>query len=241
MSSDQNAAPDGPTPGEDQRVGAPVGRGAAHDERTDWHGQQIVTADDLGEYFDGVDPQALQRDRRRRRHRHGIVLGLLVALLAGTSFTAWQVIRGAWEIPGWEAAPPPEPLLCPAGDLEFGQASTVNVYNGTRLTGLAGDTADQLEQRQFTIGEVGNRRINTASMSAVISSGHGGRETAFALQRSIDGAVYTPDRREDDGVDVVVGTQFEGLIPEDQVDTAAGPLSCGELPAESASAAGLAG
>jgi hypothetical protein len=202
------------------------------DARSDPEGRRIFTEDDLDGYFDEVDPRILARDRRRRHRRHVVVLLLVALAVAGALVTAYQVLRGDWAIPGWEAAPPAKPLLCPAGQFDYSTASTVTVYNGTNIGGLAGDVANALERREFAIGGVGNQGFSTANMVAVIVSGAAGRDTAFAVQRNIEGSVYRPDDRGDDTVDVIVGTRYQGLLPVERVSTQAGPLDCQRLETE---------
>lgn len=207
------------------------------DPRREADGRRIFTERDLGRYFGAVDPRVLARDRRRRHRRHAIALVLVALVVAGTAFTALQVLRGEWTIPGWEAAPPPEPVLCPAGDVAYSKESTVTVYNGTTVGGLAGDVANALEERDFVIGGVGNRGFATSNMVAVIVSGEGGRETSLALQRNIEGSVYLPEEREEDTVHIIMGTKYKGLVPGGSVSTEAGPLDCQRLETEAPTAA----
>lgn len=192
----------------------------------DWHGQRIFTEEDLGRYFQGDDPRTVARERRRARRRHGVVIGLLLLTIAGVLLVAWQVLRGNWAIPGWEAAPPTQPLACPAQPASFGQDSTVNVYNGTAVGGLAGGAANDLEERGFTIGTVGNKRLGSQRLVAVVTSGPAGHDTALAVQRSIEGSQFQPDEREDGSVDVVLGARYQQLVSEESVDTADGLLVC---------------
>lgn len=194
----------------------------------EWHGQRIFTEEDLGRYFDEADPHAAAQVRRQRRRRHATVITLLLLLLVGVLLTAWQVLRGNWEIPGWEAAPPPAPLACPVEPASYSQASTVHVYNGTSLGGLAGKVANDLEARGFTVGTVGNKHLGNQQRVAVVTSGPAGHDTALAVQRTIEGTQFQPDDREDDSVDVVLGARYQQLVAEDAVDTTAGPLLCPE-------------
>ncbi|QCU79019.1 LytR family transcriptional regulator [Citricoccus sp. SGAir0253] len=221
----------------DPRHGRPAPRPEPQwsDPRHDEEGRRIFTEDDLTDYFEAVDPRVLARDRRRRHWWHAIVLTVVALLVAAGTVTAWQVLRGEWTIPGWEAAPPPEPLLCPAGTVEYALDSTVTVYNGTSIGGLAGDVANALEERDFVIGGVGNKGFSTSNMVAVVVSGKGGRGTSLAVQRNIEGAVYLPDRREDDTVDVIVGRKYKGLRPAGDVSRKPGPLDCQRLETESPS------
>lgn len=212
------------------------------DPRFEDDGRRIFTEDDLAGYFYTVDPRDLERERRRRHRRHGLVLGLVACLVLGMTVTAVQVLRGHWSIPGWEAAPPEEPLRCPAGTVDYAQDSPVSVYNGTTIGGLAGDAANALEQRGFSIAGVGNRRLSTSTMVAVILAGPAGRQTAFAVQRNIEGSVFRPDDRQDATVDVIMGTKYSGLVPAEDVDIRPGPLDCQRLETEEpASSPGEAG
>ncbi|MFC7401756.1 LytR C-terminal domain-containing protein [Citricoccus sp. GCM10030269] len=202
------------------------------DPRREPDGRRIFTEDDLEGYFAAVDPRILARDRRRRHRRQAIVLVVIAVLLAGVTVTAYQVLRGAWSIPGWEAAPPDEELLCPAGEFSYSKSSPVLVYNGTTIGGLAGDVANDLESRRFQIDGVGNKGFTTSNMVAVIMSGPQGRDTAFTIQRNIEGSYYRPDAREDNTVDVILGTKYSGLLPVDRVSTNSGPLDCQRLETE---------
>jgi hypothetical protein len=199
------------------------------DPRLGDDGRPIFTEDVLDGYFRAVDPHVLARQRRHRHLRHGIVLTLAALLLIALTVTAMQVLRGQWTIPGWEASPPREPLLCPAGTFDYAQDSPVTVFNGTTIGGLAGDVAHALEERGFTIGEVGNQDVTMANMVAIVTSGEAGRNTAFAVQRNIEGSVYQPDWRAEGTVDVIVGTKYEGLVPAAGVDTRPGSLDCQRL------------
>lgn len=208
---------------------------ASHKE---WQGQRIFTEEDLGRYFDEDDPRAIAQVRNQRRRRHATVISLLILLLLGVLVGAWQVLRGNWEIPGWEAAAPPVPLACPVEPATFSQASTVNVYNGTSLAGLAGKVANAIEDRGFTIGTVGNRYLGNQQRVGVVISGPQGHDTALAVQRTIEGTQFQPDEREDDSVDLVLGVRYKQLVAEESVDKAPGPLLCPEPDASSATPSG---
>jgi len=221
-----------------QRPGGPRPQQPARDDpRVEGDGRRIFTEDDLDGYFRAVDPRLLARDRRRRHRLHGIVLGLMALLMLGLAVIAVQILRGAWAIPGWEASPPQEPLLCPAGTFSYAKDSPVTVYNGTTIGGLAGDVANALEERRFIIGGVGNKGFSTSNMVAVIISGPAGLDTAFAVQRNIEGSVYRPDGREEATVDIIMGTKYKGLVRAADVDTRPGPLDCQRLETEAATAA----
>lgn len=199
-----------------------------HSVDREWHGQKIFTEADLGEVFDDEPTAEQQRRARRKRRRHGWVLALLLILLVAVGGVAWQVIRGEWEIPGWERSPAPSVLPCPTQSATYAQTSRVNVYNGTSLSGLAGDVATALTERGFTVGETGNRYLSNQRVVAVVVSGPEGQDTALAVQRNLEGAQFQPDERADDSVDVVMGADFEHLTPAERVDEAPGVLFCPE-------------
>ena len=130
--------------------------------------------------------------------------------------------------PSSRAPKTPAPLACPVEPASFSQASTVHIYNGTALGGLAGTVANDLEARGFTVGTVGNKHLGNQQRVAVVISGPDGHDTALAVQRTIEGTQFQPDDREDDSVDVVLGARYQQLAAEDAVDTSAGPLLCPE-------------
>lgn len=206
--------------------------GGSRQDPREWHGHRIVTEDDLGEVFRADSDDAGRPRRSFAKVRHGIVLGLLVALVAGAVWAALALARGDLEIPGWSADPDPAPeAVCPAEQLPYPATAgiTVNVYNATRINGLAGDVAAALKERGYLIGEVGNRSLTTNRIAAAVVSGPEGRPLALNLQRNIVGTEYIDDARAGASVDVVVGTGYQGLVPLEQVQTVPGQLSCPRL------------
>jgi hypothetical protein len=195
----------------------------------EWHGHRIVTENDLETVF--ADDGNVERPHiYMRRLRHGIVLVLLVALLAGAVFFALALARGDIKLPVSEPSASPV-SACPAGPFEVADPAsiTVNVLNSTSIAGLAGNATASLEERGFTVETIGNRSVGQTSMTAIVVSGPAGYAQAFTLQRTIPGTVYVEDERSDATVDVVLGSQFEGLVPAEEVNTEPGGLTC-ELP-----------
>ena len=215
------------------------------DERdpTDWHGQRIVTEEDLDEGFSDNDPERVENPRYyRRRLLHGMVLGLLVALVITALVLAYLVKTGEIVIPALEPAPAatatataqakdPAAAVCPQEELKYAQPKdiTVNVYNATTTAGLAAATAQSLKERGFKIGKVANGKLKNPKVVGTVVSGTKGRANALSVQRHIKGTEYVKKpKRSADTIDFVIGKKYkpEAIVPKKKVDTAAGRLSC---------------
>lgn len=195
----------------------------------EWHGHRIVTENDLETVF--ADDGDVERPHiYMRRLRHGVVLVLLVALLAAAVIFALALARGEIKLPVSEPSPVPT-SACPAGpfDLVDPASVTVNVLNSTSIEGLAGNAATALEERGFIVGALGNRTVGRTNMTAIVVSGPAGYAQALTLQRTIPETVYVEDERPDATVDVVLGSDYEALIPAEEVNAEPGALTC-ELP-----------
>ena len=79
------------------------------------------------------------------------------------------------------------------------------------------------------MNSVGNRSVGQTNMTAIIVSGPSGYAQAFTLLRTIPGTIYVEDERPDATVDVVLGSEFEALVPAEEVNAEPGGLVC-ELP-----------
>ncbi|MHA7154613.1 LytR C-terminal domain-containing protein [Arthrobacter sp. TMN-50] len=207
----------------------------------EWHGHRIVTENDLDNVF--ADTGEVERPHvYMRRLRHGVVLVVLVALLIAAVFVAIGINRGDIRIAALE--PDPEPTYtCPAGPFEVQSPSavTVNLYNSTTIDGLAGTVGERLAERAFVLGEIGNRTVNRVGMTAIVVSGPAGYANAFTVQRQIPGTVFVEDERTDASVDVVVGSGFEALIAEEDLDETPAGLVCADQTTASAEAESTSG
>ncbi|WP_081744737.1 LytR C-terminal domain-containing protein [Arthrobacter sp. H14] len=193
------------------------------------HGQKIVTSDDLREVFDdGGEVEYLPG--YRRRILHGVVLTVLVAMIITAVLLALAIARGDLTVPFLETEED-EPFACPTQVVNFpaNEDVTVNVYNSTDQGGLAGSIADQLRERGYDVGEVGNRTLNNNSVTAVVVSGTDGLASALNLQRTISETEYLQDERSGGTVDVVLGRGFAGLVAAGEVDQSSGRVSCPRL------------
>jgi len=193
-----------------------------------WHGHRIVTEEDLGTVFnDGGDDAAARRAKRRRAF-HGVVLGLLIAVLIAAAIVVQGIAAGWINLPRPDIRPGAQ-TDCPAGPYLYQAPDTVtvNVYNSTPTPGLATEVAEALKSRGFNVDQTGNSTVNRAGMTAIILSGPGGEAAAFTVQQQIPSTHYIQDDRKDSSVDVVLGSTYEGLVPVEKAQAAIpGPISC---------------
>lgn len=106
------------------------------------------------------------------------------------------------------APPPPAP-----------SEITLNVFNTTFQEGLAADVADTLEEREFTVEDVGNdpRGGFLDKDIAVIRFGPDGAAAAKRVAEQVDGAQMQQDSREGETIDLVLGNGFNGLKAETEI------------------------
>ncbi|WP_299166454.1 LytR C-terminal domain-containing protein [uncultured Arthrobacter sp.] len=195
----------------------------------EWHGHRIVTENDLETVF--ADDGNVERPHiYMRRLRHGVVLVLLLALLTAAVLFALALARGDIQLTASEPSPSPV-SACPAGPFNLVDPATitVNVLNSTSIAGLAGNASAALEERGYTVSAIGNRSVAQTNMTAIVVSGPAGYAQAFTLQRTIPGTVYVEDERPDATVDVVLGSEYEALVPAEEINAEPGGLVC-ELP-----------
>lgn len=175
------------------------------------------------------------RSRPRRRRRNVVAVLAAVVLIGVLSYGTLQLVgvltadedsggaagAGVSRAGGADCAQPGEeqdgPKL-PAA-LPKPEAITVNVYNATKRTGLAADTADALASRGFTIGEIDNapprldgkveesglllatKQAESAGVVAVVGTQLAGAETGEPKAKG------APDE-----VDLVIGHGFTELL-----------------------------
>ncbi|MBO3087917.1 LytR C-terminal domain-containing protein [Cellulomonas dongxiuzhuiae] len=178
--------------------------------------------------------------RRHMQERQAVVFGVLLACLAVAGLGSAALYTDSLSLPflerGFSVKPtvdtaaiatycPPEGALpVPTGQI------TVDVYNGAGIGGLAGTTATQLADRGFVIGVTENAPSPVTGTARIIY-GASGSAAAYTLQAFVPDAVLQNDARGDALVDLIVGKEFTGLLPQEQVvlDPAAplvGPEGC---------------
>ncbi|GAA1722792.1 LytR C-terminal domain-containing protein [Streptomyces yatensis] len=106
---------------------------------------------------------------------------------------------------------------------------TVNVYNATTRSGLAKDTAKELEKRGFKIGKVGNapeqydKKVKTTGM---LLGAPGAGDGAFnVLGTQLSGAQTKNDARDGKDIDLIIGNSFKDLVKQKDADKALAALA----------------
>lgn len=162
--------------------------------------------------------------RKRKRERQAIIFTTMVTGLLFLAVMAAAVLSG-------HIAPPfdrdftrepeefvgviepctsdPERLPVAAGDVH------IRVLNASGRTGLAGRTAEFLTERNFNVLVTGDHE--SARMPS-IRFGIEGLDAAITLKAHAPTAVLILDERAGTSVDFILGSQFEGLIPLDDVN-----------------------
>jgi len=157
-----------------------------------------------------------------------VVFGSLVAALAVAGLGAVAIYTDAIRAPFLDrgfvtpsSAPtastlPPPP--CPpdgAVPLAYDQV-TVSVYNASDRSGLAGTTADVFASRGFAIGTTSNYP-STIDLPVEVLFGQSGVAAAYTVAAQLVDPRLVLDTREDASVDVVLGADFAGMVPAEEV------------------------
>lgn len=152
-------------------------------------------------------------ERRQRRRRAVITIGVLVL---GLFFAFWYGLSYYEADRQRVAARPPQPTCRPFDPSVLSPGDvTVNVYNATTRSGLAGRTAKAFEERGFTVDAVDNDPTDRATPKvAEIRYGAGGRNAASVVLRVMPkGTKGVAVSRADATVDVALGAGFRTLLP----------------------------
>lgn len=156
----------------------------------------------------GVETE--ERPRRRSRHwgrrlRSGLTLLVLLGFLGWATWYGWGALTGQDGAGTAPCRPPATANLRPAD-------VTINVYNATKRSGLAGRTADALEQRGFDVVRVANDPLGRTVKGAVQVRGNANTKAAQrVLRRHLGKFTFVADGRADSTLDVVLGNRFRGL------------------------------
>ncbi|QIM22713.1 LytR C-terminal domain-containing protein [Phycicoccus sp. HDW14] len=150
---------------------------------------------------------------RQRRRRSLLTIGVI---LLGLFFAFWYGLSYYEADNKARASRPPAPTCRPFDATEVTPAEvTVNVYNATSRTGLAGSTAKLITDRGFVVDKVSNDP-STRKTPAVAEVRFGPAGAAAAkLVASVmpSGTKLVNDKRKGTGVDVALGTKFKALKP----------------------------
>jgi hypothetical protein len=159
--------------------------------------------------------------RAKRQRRATVTIAVLLLALAGAFYYASTYFRQPVSKPAaaCTTVKPVQPLR-PAD-------VSVNVYNATKRSGLAGTTSQALAKRGFKIKTVANDPLKkTVTKTAEIRYGEPGKQSAELLRKHVPGAVLVKDKRKDDTVDLVIGNAWKqlGPVPAEPTPTQTLPL-----------------
>ncbi|WP_415947527.1 LytR C-terminal domain-containing protein [Streptomyces sp. KLOTTS4A1] len=91
----------------------------------------------------------------------------------------------------------------------------VNVYNATNRGGLAGETADELKKRGFTVGKVGNAEKKfdgkVEGKAILLGPKSALKKGIVVLGTQVEGAEARTDAREVAAIDLILGDGFTSL------------------------------
>jgi hypothetical protein len=114
---------------------------------------------------------------------------------------------------------------------------TLNVYNSTQRHGLAANTAAQLKQRGYVIGQVTNDPLKAnLTISAQVRGAKSQTAELREVAAEVPGAQIQTDTRNDPSVDLVLGTGFTSLASSQQVTAALNAAQAAEASASAAAA-----
>lgn len=158
-----------------------------------------------------------------------------VAVAVGTIGALGVVTAGSWlmidgtidvELTGDGSIPAAED--CPTGTQSpvVPARVPVIVLNSTNEPGMALDVAEDLSDREFRVDSVDNDHFSDTGFESIIVVGDRGLRQAYTLQQHLPGALVDVDDRDDFGVDLILGADFEGLQDVEDIDMAPGQLDC---------------
>jgi len=175
-----------------------------------------------------VISQARARARAtRRRHlqqRQTVIFGTLIAVMLVVGLAAGAMWVGILPSPISVAIESPEETSstdaqpCPPDGATYVPLEEIsaNVLNGTTEAGLAGRTTEALANRGVAVGRTANADSAFKGVARILA-GPKGLPAAFTLAELFDGAEVEVDSREDETVDVILGSEFESLRPKEEI------------------------
>ncbi|MET7480533.1 LytR C-terminal domain-containing protein [Streptomyces sp. NPDC005648] len=181
--------------------------------------------------------------RMRQRRRRGRFVVVVVASVAALSLVGWGTLQLIDVFTGGgkqaSAAGPkadcatkasPSASADSAASVPRPAQITVNVYNATPRSGLAKDTADELQKRGFKIGDVGNaskefdKKIKGTGILLGPSSSLNSSLPVLATQLT-SAERRTDAARKGAAVDLIIGDAFKNLTAKPDADKALAALA----------------
>jgi len=140
-----------------------------------------------------------------RAVRTPLTLLILLGLLCYGAYWGWTRVVA-------DPLPAPQPSCVPQrvekGKLSTNQV-TVNVFNGGKVRGLAGDVANDLKDRGYKTAKVTDTQ-ETITTTVIVGANVNNPEVKLVLS-FFKKAKARADRRTDRSVDVLVGDKYSGF------------------------------
>ncbi|MEU0332393.1 LytR C-terminal domain-containing protein [Streptomyces sp. NPDC006193] len=163
--------------------------------------------------------------RMRPSRRRGRLVAVVVASVAALGLIGWGTLQliDVFTGGGKPAAAGRAHCRTKAGAAPAAQVKalpepgriTVNVYNATKRTGLAKNTADELRRRGFRIGDVGNAPAQfdkkVKGPGLLLGSAAAQGTSLRVLGTQLGGAELRADGRKGAELDLVIGDRFTSL------------------------------
>lgn len=173
-----------------------------------------------------TDPEVARALRlKRKRERQAIIYTFIITLLVIIAIMAAAILTGRiaspfdrdFSYPPVEYADLAQPCISSANATPLAASDLhVNVYNASGRTGLARRTADYLNERNINILVVTD--APSKAQRPAIHFGVQGLDAAHTLRAHVPGAVLVLDKREGVVLDLVLGSEFEGLRSAEHVN-----------------------
>lgn len=177
---------------------------------------------------------------RRRRHRRAVVTLTLVVLVLVGGFGYSLAYYQGWVGSNGRASAAPSPSPSPSCSMGGSTAGagggaagrgvlvpaniTVNVYNATKRSGLAGAAARELDEHGFKVGAVANDPLDVEVRGVgQIRHGVDGKAQAKLVRHWLKGAELVLDGRTGTSVDLVIGDNYKALTPPPEAEQTASP------------------
>jgi len=149
-------------------------------------------------------------DRHKRTAITLLILAVFVLLAGWIAWSSLTDSSDAGEVDGTAPTCVPAPTTAPPAPADI----RLNVYNATDRNGLASSTAGGMRERGFAILDVANDPLGKeVTGTAEVRAGVDNQGAASVVMAQVAGAVFVPDDRTDDTIDLVVGVAFETLAP----------------------------
>ena len=186
-------------------------------------------------------PDPANERRRRLWQRQAVFFGSIGLILVLTLVIAIAQVAGVLPSPFARDFTTPEETesttaqvaVCPPADAApvALQDVTVDVYNGTNRTGLAGTTAKKLEALGLKVGKTGNFDAGYPG-AALIRVNPDQIVQGYTISRVIPNSVVALGEHDTAAIDVIIGEEFTDVAGADAIgkEPFAAPEGCETAP-----------